>query len=277
MTALKTLWVNAGVGGPREAWTSEFARLCDIHEIESSELSSLDSTASWDLICFNFDYPGMGGLKDIPVTKSRFPSAPILMLTLQNSADLALWALRSRVFDLLVKPVAREEIERCLQRVQAAVAAKRTQAVRSPQSVAAQIPREARYRPHAVGTARLQAAIAHIAKNYLRHIPESEVARLCEMSPSRFCREFKAAFDVTFVDYVANHRVSEAKRLLANPNISVTDVAAAVGFNDPSYFTRVFKRQVGISPSEFRALSTTRAADLPVAEYEMIQVRTSLS
>lgn len=256
---------------------SEFARLCDIHEIDSSELASHDVTPSWDLIIFNFDYPEMVGLKLIPATKKLFPSAPILMLTIQNSADLAVWALRSRVFDLLVKPVTPEEIERCMQRVQSALVAKRSQTVRSPQTVSAQAPRETRYRPHAAGTARVQAAIAHIAKNYLRHIPESEVALLCEMSPSRFCREFKAAFDVTFVDYVANHRVSEAKRLLANPNMSVTDAAAAVGFNDPSYFTRVFRRQVGISPSEFRASSTARAADCHAEEYEIVKVRSSRS
>ncbi|MFL6600887.1 MAG: helix-turn-helix domain-containing protein [Steroidobacteraceae bacterium] len=246
---------------------SEFTRLGDIHEIESSNLPSLDAATSWDLVCFNFDYPQMAALKLIPECKKRWPSAPILMLTMQNSADLALWALRSRVFDLLVKPVTPEEIERCMQRVQGALAAKRSQSGRSPQAISAQLPAETRYWPHAAGTARLQGAIAHIAKNFLRHIPESEVALLCEMSPSRFCREFKAAFDVTFVEYVANHRVSEAKRLLANPNMSVTDVAAAVGFEDPSYFTRVFRKQAGISPSEYRAGSLARAVGSPGDSY----------
>ncbi len=49
------------------------------------------------------------------------------MLTMQNSADLSLWALRSRVFDLLVKPLTEQEIERCLQRVQTALHARRSQ------------------------------------------------------------------------------------------------------------------------------------------------------
>jgi two-component system response regulator YesN len=49
--------------------------------------------------------------------------------------------------------------------------------------------------------------------------------------------------------------MEQAKRLLANPSMPVADVAAAVGFNDPSYFTRVFRRQEGVSPSEYRATS----------------------
>jgi two-component system response regulator YesN len=58
---------------------------------------------------------------------------------------------------------------------------------------------------------------------------------------------------VTFVDYLTSYRLSQAKRLLANPDMPVTDVAAAVGFDDPSYFTRVFRREEGLSPSEYRA------------------------
>lgn len=99
---------------------------------------------------------------------------------------------------------------------------------------------------------RLQRALGHVHKQFGRHLVESEVARICEMSPSRFCREFKAAMGMTFVDYLSRHRISEAKRLLTNRNMSVTDVAAAVGFTDPSYFTRVFRKLEGASPSYYR-------------------------
>src|SRR5262249_34947903 len=52
------------------------------------------------------------------------------------------------------------------------------------------------------------------------------------------------------------------KRLLANPAMPVADVAVAVGFSDPSYFTRVFKRQEGVAPSEYRAAVIFEAARL---------------
>lgn len=252
MYPLRLLWVNGSVTALREAWTSEFAALCSVREINASQLSAPEADGDWDLVCFNFDYPEMAGLKLVPQTKSRWPSAPILMLTLQCSAELAVWALRARVFDLLVKPLTSQEIARCMERVVEAVRARRSQSERRPQTLIAQVPVEARYRPQTTPSVRLQRAIAHISKNYGRQVPESEVALVCGMSPSRFCREFKVAFGVTFVEYLARHRIHEAKRLLGNRGMSVTDVAAAVGFTDPSYFTRVFRKFAGTCPTEYR-------------------------
>lgn len=252
MSPLRLLWVNGGVRGMREAWIGEFAAFCHLREIEISELASREAAGDWDLICFNFDYPEMSSLKLIPETKSRWPSAPILMVTLHCSADLAVWAMRTRVFDLLVKPLTGQEIARCMERVLEAVRARRSQSERRPQAVIAPVPMEARYRPQTTPSARLQRAMAHISKHFARQISESEVAQACEMSPSRFCREFKAAFGATFLEYLTRHRVYEAQRLLGNHGMSVTDVAAAVGFTDPSYFTRVFRKIAGVSPTEYR-------------------------
>lgn len=260
VAAGKLLWVNVRAGGLDGISRAPFERFFSLTEIGPSELAALESSDPWDVVCFNFDYPSMSGLRLIPEVKSRWPSAPILMFTLQNSAELALWALRSRVFDLLLKPPAAGEVDHMLTRVVHAVRARQSQMERKPQVLAAQLPTETRYRPQQPTGARMQAAIAHVAKHYLRSIPESEVALLCSMSPSRFCREFKAAFDVTFGEYLAHYRVQQAKRLLANPTMPVADVAVAVGFSDPSYFTRVFKRQEGVAPSEYRAQTIFAAA-----------------
>ena len=253
MSRLMLLWVDVDAGEPGGVSRHLFERLFDVIELSRFELETWNHEVPLDAVCFNFDYPAMSGLKLIPEAKKRWPSSPVLLLTQQNSTELALWALRSRVFDLLVKPVQADEVDRVFQRVADAVQARRSQRERKPQGLSARLPPETRYRPQAAAPPRLHAAIAHVAKNFLRPIPESEVALLCNMSPSRFCREFKAVYQVTFVEYLANYRMEHAKRLLANPNMPVADVAAAVGFNDPSYFTRVFRRQEGISPSEYRA------------------------
>src|SRR6516165_4065169 len=107
------LWVN--VDGARGDGTSyePFWRLFRVTEIGEGELPSVQ-VESWDAICFDFDFPAISGLRLIPEAKKRWPSAPILMLTQQSSAELAVWALRSRVFDLLVKPVSGDEVTRVL-------------------------------------------------------------------------------------------------------------------------------------------------------------------
>lgn len=252
MGQFKLLWVNVDRTEPKGNLTSLFGSHFQVTEINPGDMPACGSRA-WDVICFDFDYPDMSGLKLVPQAKQRWPSAPILMVTMQSSSELAIWALRSRVFDLLVKPATVPEVDRVAERVVEAIKARRSQMERRPQVSAAQLPTETRYQPQSSPSSRLQAAVAHVAKNYLQPIAESEAAELCSMSPSRFCREFKAVFDVTFVEYLATFRILQAKRLLANPTISVADVANAVGYTDPSYFTRVFRKQEGISPSEFRA------------------------
>jgi len=250
--ALSMLWVEEIGGGWGEPWARHFAGVCAIERVSAGQLARVGRD-DWDCVCFDFGYPDSSALRLIPDTKRRWPSAPVVLLTLQSSAELALWALRARVFDMLVKPFSAHEVDNCIQRLREAVQARRSQTTRQPRSVPRQIPAELCYRPQAAPTVRLQIALAHISKHFARQLPESEVAAACEMSPSRFSREFKAAFGVTFVDYLSNHRVAEAKRLLVNPRMSVTDIAAAVGLGDPSYFARVFRKVVGISPSEYRA------------------------
>ncbi len=253
MVPLQLLWVNdCSAAIPRAAWMAGFAAICRLHEIEITQLFDKEAEGDWDLIGFNFDYPEMAQLKRVPETKRRWPSAPIVLLTAQCSLEFAVWALRVRVFDLLIKPIAPEEIEHCLQRVSQAVHARRSQSERQPQALLAQMPVEVRYRPHTAPSLRLEHSLTHISKYYGQPLPESQIARLCQMSPSRFCREFKAAYGVTYVDYLACYRIEQAKRLLNNPAMSIADVAAAVGFNDPSYFTRVFRRITGASPSAYR-------------------------
>lgn len=231
------------------AFTDQF----EIEEILPVELANASPSGDWDLFCFNFDFPEMNGLKLIPDTKRRWPSVPVLLLTMQNSADLSLWALRSGVFDVLVKPLTAVDIACCLRRVSTALQARRTQSERKAQFVAAPLPAETRYRPCGGSNPRLNAVISHIARHYAQPASEAEMALLCAMSPSRFCREFKTAFGVTYLEYLCDQRISHARRLLANPSMSVSDVASAVGFDDPSYFARVFRKQEGVTPTDYRA------------------------
>jgi AraC-like DNA-binding protein len=220
-------------------------------EVHAAAPDQLDATSA-DAVCFDYDYPDMAGLRLIPRTKKRTPSVPILMLTLQHSEDLAVWAFRARVFDYLVKPLARREVERCAERLADALAARRAQSERVAGNGAAPVPVASRYVPASPGEQRLQPAIMHITRHFTERVRGSEVAALCNMTPYHFSREFKAAFGVTFQDFLLNFRIAEARRLLANPRMSVTDVAAAAGFPDPSYFARAFKRRTGRSPSEYR-------------------------
>jgi AraC-like DNA-binding protein/ligand-binding sensor protein len=70
-----------------------------------------------------------------------------------------------------------------------------------------------------------------------------------------FCRVFKRATGLTFTEFVARVRVENAKGLLSDPNLRITDVADRAGFNSISQFNRVFRSFAGNSPTGFRAAS----------------------
>ena len=79
-----------------------------------------------------------------------------------------------------------------------------------------------------------------------------ELAIMCNMSLSTFNRAFKKEFSASPVKYINQQRVNKAKDLLHDLTLSMADIAYEIGFNDPLYFSRIFKRLTGRSPSQFR-------------------------
>lgn len=78
-------------------------------------------------------------------------------------------------------------------------------------------------------------------------------AQRAAMSPTHFCKLFKKTTGMTFTEYVARVRVEKAKSLLRDPFARVTQVAFAAGFGSIPRFNSVFRKLVGMSPTQFRA------------------------
>lgn len=207
------------------------------------------------LLCFDYDYPSLPGLKALKRTKLQFPSLPILMLTEYHSGDLAVWALRSRVWDLLIKPVTLGEISQridLLSKLSAVRKIRDNGDTRSIHMLFSPIPTEVRFYNPAIESRTTLPAISFLKKNYCEKIRVEEVALLCRLRPIQFSKTFKQENGVTFREFLLTYRLNRAKEFLSNPHSSVTDVALSVGFDDLSYFADVFKRHVGISPSNFK-------------------------
>lgn len=262
---LKVLWVDMTITGGQPALLPGMAENCQVtHATGRQSIERRIRTDKPDVVFFDFDYPDKGSLGVAATLKESNPSVPMVVVTLQHSEALAVWVFRSRFVDYLARPVTQAESDRCLAMLEEKISDRRTQGGRRMPPMPVAMPAEV---PGAViGARSLLPAVHFVENNLAEKITGEDMARLCSMSPFRFGREFKEAFGISFREYLVRLRLKEAARLLENPQARVAQVAYAVGFNDMSYFTRMFKRHFGVLPSSLQggARNGLAAGEQPV-------------
>jgi two-component system response regulator YesN len=93
-----------------------------------------------------------------------------------------------------------------------------------------------------------------IRENYFRGISQEEVAAYSNVSPAYLSKLFKSELGIGFNDYLTKVRLHAAEELLANSTLNIKEIALAVGYPDEKYFSRLFKKNSGIKPSEYRKI-----------------------
>jgi len=108
-------------------------------------------------------------------------------------------------------------------------------------------------------------AVANAKRFVQEHVEEpitlEKVVKHVNVSRFYFCKLFKKATGMTLTEYVSRVRVEKAKSLLVNPSMRISEVVFAAGFGSIPRFNSVFKRYVGMPPTEYR---TTLRSQLPV-------------
>ena len=99
----------------------------------------------------------------------------------------------------------------------------------------------------------IERALRYIDEHFHRSdLSLEEVASYVQRSPSYFSHILSAKRAQTFRQYVTDVRIKQAKHLLSTTSLTVREVAFAVGYDDPNYFSRLFKEYTGYSPSAWR-------------------------
>lgn len=102
------------------------------------------------------------------------------------------------------------------------------------------------------GNPYIRRALRFMADNYNEHLELSRVAEYVGLSPSYFSTLFRQVVGIPFREHLCRLRVEESKHLLLAGKYSLADIALSMGFPDQSYYCKVFKRIVGVTPGRFR-------------------------
>jgi AraC-like DNA-binding protein len=105
---------------------------------------------------------------------------------------------------------------------------------------------------HADQIQKMKELLAFITKNYAKPLTLQEAADFCGYSVSYFMKFFKSFTGSTFIGYLNDYRLKIAGELLCNTNLTILEISESVGFENHSYFIRIFKREYGITPKKYR-------------------------
>lgn len=105
---------------------------------------------------------------------------------------------------------------------------------------------------------RMQQVATYVMAHYANNIALDDIATHIGMNRSAFCTFFKRNKGMTFSQFVTRYRLETACDLLKNSHKQVSEICFAVGFNDLPHFIRVFKKEMGMSPTEYRKNTTAK-------------------
>lgn len=92
----------------------------------------------------------------------------------------------------------------------------------------------------------------YIGQNYAKELVLDEISKELQISPYYFSKLFKKRTGSNFIEYVTSVRIEKAKELLRNSDKSMKEICREVGYSDANYFSRTFKKNVGVSPTEYK-------------------------
>lgn len=109
-------------------------------------------------------------------------------------------------------------------------------------------------RPRLLGDTQISRTLHFLHENFMRPVTLVELARLAGMSRASFAARFQRAVGQSPIRYVIKLRLEEAKLLLSESLLTVSEIAFRVGFEDQGYFTRAFKKHFDTTPTDFRRI-----------------------
>ena len=163
-----------------------------------------------------------------------FSQVPIIFISAADFDQNAVRALMIGADDYLVKPFDSAQITACLRKLN--LLPESRPAVRGD-------------KPGNTFCTQFSVWLEH---HYMQDVSLDQAAEAMGMSSFYFSRFFRTSYNQTFLEYLTAYRIDRAVELLQQTDIPVREIAVRVGYTDANYFTKVFKRHLGVTPTEYR-------------------------
>ena len=172
--------------------------------------------------------PKMSGLELAEKLRISSPDTKLIILSGFAEFEYAKKAITLNVLSYLLKPINIEELEDIIDKIAREVSEP------PPQNVL------------------LEKAKYYIKNNYGKPLSVQDVADYLGRNPNYFSHIFKKEENISFVDYLNQIRIKQAQRLLTTTTLLTYEISEQVGYTDYRYFTQVFKKNTGMSPTDYR-------------------------
>ena len=189
-----------------------------------------------NIALLDIEMPGMNGIELAKLIREKNHNCIIIFITAYDRFEYAIEAMHIKAFDYLLKPWKEEKLIGLI-----------SEAISSIKEISSDDGKSENLQDSQKSIIK-----KYIKENYKRDISAGDVAGILGYSDVYFSKIFKQLFDDTFINYLTNLRIEKAKVLLKDVSFNIREVGASVGYTDSNYFTKVFKRSVGMSPSEYR-------------------------
>lgn len=199
------------------------------------------------LVITDVKMPVMSGVEMVEALRKEGCKADFIFLTAYSDFAYAQKALKMGVADYLLKPFVDGELEQAVEKVKHRIAAENEGLLNDDGIVLRfNVPKGAKSRY-------VELALEYISENYPSpDISVKEVAEHLSISEGYLSRVFKKETSYTFNNYLTHYRIHAAMEELRDRRVKVYEVAEKVGYQDTTYFSTLFKKLTGITPSEFQ-------------------------
>lgn len=226
-----------------------------------------------DIVITDIHMDEMNGLEFAEKARQEKPDVKVIILSGYDEFEYAKKAIEIKVFSYILKPVLPEELIEIVQKLISEMEENRKIRMRIDSleeelklhliagdigMIASQFEKpEDRLEISNENREHIKSAIRKAQDYILNNFTNPEISLITiadyiYLNPAYFSKLYKKATGESYVNYITSLRIKEAKRLLKESNIKISDLGVRVGYPNTQYFCTLFKRIVGISPAEYR-------------------------